>query len=157
MIGDRERCIAAGMDAYLTKPIRAREMRKSIESLMSGARSSSHTTLLDRAGMLDCVGGNTELLRSVIGVFLKNCPDLISRIRSGVAESDSGALRIAAHTLKVALGAFGAPRLAQLAQQLEEASRQEEHPGASDLLAAFQQESERPVEALSRFSGSTAL
>jgi HPt (histidine-containing phosphotransfer) domain-containing protein len=66
-------------------------------------------------------------------------------------------LRIAAHTLKVALGAFGAPRLAHLAQQLEQSCRHQDHPGASELLAAFQQESQRLVEALSQFSGATAL
>ena len=76
---------------------------------------------------------------------------------TAAAQNDSTSLRIAAHTLKVALGAFGAPRLVHLAQQLEEASRQQDNPDTKELVAAFQQESQRLVEALRQFSGATAL
>jgi len=124
-----------------------------LNTLLPGNRLSA----VDWPAALRQVGGRHELLAERVSLLQQELPRVQQDLVTAAEEKDATSLRIAAHTLKVALGAFGAPRLAQLAQQLEEASRQEEHPGASDLLAAFQQESERLVEALSRFSGSTAL
>ena len=148
MNGDRERCLEAGMDSYLAKPIRSRELLKSIENLMSGLPDTtpavpelpSNRTLLDRAAMLDCVGGNQELLRAVIGVFLKNCPDLVSRIRSAVAERDGGALRIAAHTLRGAASTFLTASAIQSVIRLEQMGRESQLLSAEDELATLEKE-----------------
>jgi len=148
MNGDRQRCLDAGMDAYLSKPIRAGELLKSIENLMSGLLETtpgvpdlpSNRTLLDRAAMLDCVGGNQELLRAVIVVFLKNCPDLVSRIRSAVAERDGGALRIAAHTLRGAASIFLPASAIQSVTRLEQMGWESQLLSAEDELSTLEKE-----------------
>jgi PAS domain S-box-containing protein len=147
MNGDRERCLDAGMDRYLAKPIRARELLKSIENLMSGLPDTTpgapdlpSRTLLNRAAMLDCVGGNQVLLRNVIGVFLRNCPDLVSRIRSAVADRDGSALRIAAHTLRGAASIFLTASAIQSVVRLEQMGRESQLLSAEDELSTLEKE-----------------
>jgi two-component system, sensor histidine kinase and response regulator len=157
MDGDRQRCLDAGMDRYLAKPIRARELLKSIENLMSGLAEtapsvpdlSSNTALLDRSAMLDCVGGNQELLRAVTGVFLKNCPDLVSQIRSAVAEGDCHALKLAAHTLRGAASNFLTASAIQAATRLEQMGRESQLLSAEDELSTLEKEIARVEPELS--------
>ncbi len=138
MNGDRQRCIDAGMDSYLPKPVRAKDLLDAIEGLgptlsktaRHAPEEAENVTLLDRAAMLDCVGGNGELLQAVVRVFLKNCPDLISHIRTAVADGDCGALRIAAHTLRGAASNFLTDHAIRAATRLEAMGR------ASELLSA---------------------
>jgi two-component system, sensor histidine kinase and response regulator len=148
MNGDRQRCLDAGMDAYLTKPIRARKLLNSIENVMSGLRETpagvpdlpSKKTLLDRAAMLDSVGGNHKLLRAVINVFLKNCPDQVSVIRSAIAEGDGDALRIAAHNLRGGASIFLSPSAIQSVTRLEQMGRESQLVSAKDELAILEKE-----------------
>jgi CheY-like chemotaxis protein len=147
MNGDRERCLDAGMDRYLAKPIRARELLTSIDNLISGLPDTPpglpdqpSRSVLNHAGMLDCVGGNKGLLRSVIGVFLRNCPDLVSRIHFAVAERDGGALRIAAHTLRGAASTFLTASAIQSVVRLEQMGRESQLLGAEDELSTLEKE-----------------
>lgn len=147
MNGDRQRCLDAGMDSYLAKPIRARELLKSIENLMSGLPEApsvpdlpSNTALLDRSAMLDCFGGNQTLLGAVIGVFLKNCPDLVSRIRSAVAERDGDALRIAAHNMRGGSSTFLTASAIQSVTRLEQMGRESQLLSSEDELAKLENE-----------------
>jgi PAS domain S-box-containing protein len=148
MDGDRQRCLDAGMDRYLAKPIRARELLKSIENLMSGLAETapslpdltSNGALLDRSALLDCVGGNQELLRAVIGVFLKNCPGLVSQIRSAVEEGDCEGLILAAHTLRGAASNFLTASAIQAATHLEQMGRESHLLSAEDELSTLEKE-----------------
>ena len=148
MNGDRQRCLDAGMDSYLAKPIRARELLKSIENLMSGLPDAtpgvpdlpSTSILLDRASMLDSVGGNQELLRGVIGVFISNCPGLVSRMRSAVAEDDGDALRIAAHNLRGGASTFLTASAIQSVVRLEQMGRESQLLSAEDELSTLEKE-----------------
>jgi two-component system sensor histidine kinase/response regulator len=151
MEGDRQRCLDAGMDGYLAKPIRSRELLQSIETLMSGYPEtapsvpdpSSHGVLFDRSAMLDSVGGNLELLRDVVGVFLKNCPDLVSRIRSAVAEGDCDGLRVAAHTLRGSASNFLTASAIQAVTRLEQLAREPQMQSAKVWVLKLEEEIER--------------
>jgi two-component system, sensor histidine kinase and response regulator len=149
MNGDRQRCIDAGMDRYLPKPVRAKELLAAIENLLSippkTASSAadlpvSNTALLDRSAMLECVGGNEELLQAVVKVFLKNCPDLVSHIRNAVVDGDCGALRIAAHTLRGAASNFLTTPAILATTRLEQMGRESQLLSAEDELSTLEKE-----------------
>lgn len=158
---DIQRCLTAGMNAFVSKPVRQEHLFATLDEFLTAERATDDT--MTAAGAVDWpaalrqVGGRHELLAERVSLLQQELPRVQHDLVAATAQRDSASLRIAAHTLRVALGAFGAPRLAQLAQQLEETSRHPDHPGADELLAAFQQESRRLVAALGNFSGATAL
>jgi PAS domain S-box-containing protein len=131
MKGDRERCLEAGMDYYLSKPIDAQELARVLIDMAtelhrseSGVRSSALRTSLnselrtpnfepfgkvwDQAAGLARVGGDAQLLAEVVQIFLKDSPAWVAEMRAALARADAAGLRRAAHTLKGAVGYFGA-------------------------------------------------
>ncbi|HKB35191.1 MAG TPA: response regulator [Gemmataceae bacterium] len=132
MKGDRERCLAAGMDAYVSKPIRAAELFEVIARLLSsdveGAKGASGPEApvgvvfdLDRA--LATVDDDGELLRQMVERFLGKCPKLLGQIHDSVLCGDGAALERAAHKFKATVGSFGAQRAYQAVVRLEELGR----------------------------------
>jgi two-component system, sensor histidine kinase and response regulator len=148
MYGDRQRCLDAGMDSYLTKPIRARELLKSIKNLMSDLAETApgvlglaaQERLLNHSALLYCVGGNPELLRSVIEVYIKSCPDLITQIRSAITGGDGDALRVAAHTLRGAASNFLTASAIETVIRLEQMGRESEFLSAEGELMILEEE-----------------
>jgi CheY-like chemotaxis protein len=129
MRGDRERCLAAGMDAHASKPIRAAELSDVIARLLStdvaGARALQSSdeqpgTVFDLDAVLAVVGGDRELLPRMVQSFLDHCPKLLGEIRDSVVREDGAALKRAAHKLAGAVVSFGAERAYQSALRLEE-------------------------------------
>jgi len=157
---DVQRCLTAGMDAFVSKPFRQEELFATLDQFLGKPAEKASETVaaaVDWPAALRHVGGRHELLAERVMLLQQELPRVKNDLVTAAQAKDSTSLRIAAHTLKVALGAFGAPRLAQLAQQLEDASRQQDYAEATRLLSAFEQESHRLVEALSQFSGAMAL
>jgi CheY-like chemotaxis protein len=131
MKGDRERCLSAGMDAYVSKPIQPQELFRVIEGLALGPaaeavlpRGPSGTGEIDWAEVQDRVGGDPELLRGVVTVFLDECPRMMAGVRQAVAGRDVAGLKRAAHTLKGAVGIVGARAAAEAARRLESLGRE---------------------------------
>ena len=119
MKGDRERCLAAGMDAYVPKPIQPAELFRIIDSLISpdaipGPAAEEPQSipempgkqLLERSVLLASVGGNAEMLVKIVRLFMKRHPTLLSEIRDAASQGDCSLLARAAHTLKGGGGAF---------------------------------------------------
>jgi signal transduction histidine kinase/CheY-like chemotaxis protein len=156
---DIQRCLTAGMDAFVSKPFRQEELFATIDRFLSPPPASTGDAAgaVDWPSALQLVGGRHDLLAQRVSLLQQELPRVQHDLVTAAGEKDAAALRIAAHTLKVALGAFGAPRLARLAEQLEEASREQNYAKAAELLAAFQQESQHVAEALQRYSGATTF
>jgi two-component system, sensor histidine kinase and response regulator len=115
---DRETVLAAGMDAYLAKPIRPIELFETLENLV--ARNSKRAVeVVNRSALLEGVGGNPRLLRKLIGIFLKDCPRMLAALRRALKAKDAHALERAAHALKGAAGNLGANGLVDAARDLE--------------------------------------
>jgi PAS domain S-box-containing protein len=161
MKGDRERCLAAGMDDYVSKPIRDEDLWQAIRNvvpLRSDAKCGAVPTAplladdppdgLDRATILGRVGGNRQTLCQLADVFEQDCTNLMADIESAVSAGDGPTLRTAAHTLKGMVAFFAAGPAADTALRLEKMGEQNDLSTAADELAGLRQHVDRVRAAL---------
>jgi two-component system, sensor histidine kinase and response regulator len=153
---DRLRCLESGMDAYVSKPVRVTELLKIIESVMLGGNamnadltsegSSVEAQLqqLDESLALSRVGGDADLLKEVVELFLDDYPSTFEKIKGAVASQDAKALEHHAHSLKGSVSTFGANRAFEAAFTLEKQGRSGDLTGAGDSLVQL----EKALEAL---------
>jgi CheY-like chemotaxis protein/HPt (histidine-containing phosphotransfer) domain-containing protein len=149
MKGDKERCLAAGMDAYLSKPIRTQALFEVIEELAGVRVETTENSLspskpdeqaLDQRSILSLFEGDTELIREVVGLFLEDCPRQMSAIRAAVEHSDAEAINRTAHSFKGSLSNFAAPGAFQAAQNLEGLGRDGDLSHAKNALRALEEQ-----------------
>jgi two-component system sensor histidine kinase/response regulator len=129
MQGDRERCLDAGMDGYLSKPIDVDELVATVErfggekppSQRAAKRPSSKPppAVFDQQAALAHTGGDRRLLEEVIALFRSDSPSYLRRMDTAVKRRDGEALRMAAHGLKGALATVGSSRGRELCAELE--------------------------------------
>jgi HPt (histidine-containing phosphotransfer) domain-containing protein len=116
MVGDRERSLGAGMDDYVTKPVRAAALYAAVEG--GGAAAPAAPAIDWDAALVRC-GGRAEVLDELAGTFVVEGPQLVARIGEALSRGDAAALRLAAHALKGAAGLFGAQAVEAQARTLE--------------------------------------
>ncbi len=131
---DRARCLEAGMDAVLTKPIDLKQLEDVVRSL-TGAEP-----------IVNAVGGNLKLLARVSDAFSKQTPVLLNQIRDAIAMNDAEALYQSAHKMKGAVANFEGDPSLDLALMLETAARESHFDRAATLLRRL----EPAVNALER-------
>ena len=124
MTGDRERCLAAGMDAHLAKPIRPDDLATTIDALLPSGRSiraaASKGSSDAEEKLLADFGQNGRVLAEVIGVFLVDGPRYLDVIRQARASGDAAAAAAAVHALKGSVGLFSSEAYASV-RTLEQA------------------------------------
>ncbi len=156
MKGDKEKCLESGMDGYVAKPINAQELFDTIENLLGEpnveATLCNHAgQALDKSQILDRVGGDKDLLKEVVALFLDDCPKLIEQMREAIQKSNPGGLQKAAHTLKGSVSNFGATFAVQAALDLETMGKTGNLGGAAGALVLLEKEIDRVREELISF------
>ena len=160
MTGDRERCLAAGMDSYISKPIRSKQLLEAIQEIMPTdaalvAESEGTVPLsgaLDWQAVLEGMGGDRQLLGEVIDAFNQEAPARMAEIKEALAGRDAPRLRRAAHTLKSALAHFAATAAVAAALRLEQMGREGKLEHAEEALIELQQQLDHIQPELAEFS-----
>ena len=131
MQGDRERCLAAGMDAYVSKPLRSRQLLALMEAVAANDGSRTQNAAQGVAPMthdfsmaLDRLEGDKSLLREQMNFYLEDTPILVRDIQTSVENNDAPQLEMSAHRLRGLSAGFDADELMRLASHFEATGRE---------------------------------
>ncbi|MEW6238860.1 MAG: response regulator [Candidatus Omnitrophota bacterium] len=173
MKGDREKCLAAGMDDYIAKPMRMREMRSVIEkyyypsasverqALRDGLAADESATVRENikesesavfvlSEALKCVSGNFSRLRKMIEIALKDIPIQIQFLTEALEQGEREAAERRAHTIKGEAANIGAQQLRWKAQEIEQFAAAGDMISAAKELTALRDEFRQAREAIEK-------
>ncbi len=168
MKGDRERCIEAGMDGYVSKPISSQELegaiastfpeRGDVEPVISFQATPEDATppsaiVWDMGKTLERLGGDETLFHEVVEIFLDDVPKHMAGLRRAITEGNAEAVERAAHTLKGELGYLGISEVSQKVREMEELGRRSDLRLAATLYATFEPELSEVLIAMRRTVG----
>jgi two-component system, sensor histidine kinase and response regulator len=151
LAGDRERCLEAGMDDYLSKPIIESELVRVLTKYVPAERPSHDPSPLDEstlATLRELAGGDESFIRELAQLYLDDAPQRIAAIRDALARDDAHTMADAAHGLKSGSGNVGAMTLHALCHDLETLGRGGVRDGAPELVRRLEQEYARVEQRL---------
>jgi two-component system sensor histidine kinase/response regulator len=162
---DVERCLAAGMDAYLAKPLQPQDLEAAMQRAMSvsaarrseaeGAPAAARVGagVFDYARVLERIGGDHKALRELVEILAVDGPRQLGRIKRAIGRKDAPSLRAAAHALKGAVSNFAASAATAAALQLQKMGDSGELAGGEEALARLEREMRRLLAALQELTG----
>ncbi len=142
MNGDRERCLEAGMDGYLSKPIRPQELDTALDALVElkeGQSKREDITMVSNgsvevAQLLDRIDDDRSLLVELIDIFRREYPENLQAARRAIDSNNSADLQRAGHTLRGALANLSAGRASDIAAELEAVGQSKDLHKAQPVL-----------------------
>ncbi|QPD04853.1 MAG: putative Hybrid histidine kinase [Candidatus Nitrospira kreftii] len=165
MQGDRERCLAAGMDDYLSKPIKLDELRAALARWITSPPTNAmpeqqqpvYTTtastrgIFDPARMYQNIGSDNDLFAQLICLFLDRHQTMLAEIRTALADADSSAVERTAHTFKGTAGNLCASEVGLTASRLEAVGRLNALHDAPPVYAQLELEVARLIRVLESY------
>jgi len=145
----RRKCLEAGMDGYISKPVSPEELYGTIEPFLrqadlGGSRKPPRSQPpVDLDAALEVVDGDVELLRAVAEMSLEECPEQIESLSQALARQDAPGVEAAAHRLKGVLGNVGGLAARDVAQRLETMGEEGKLDGGADVLEELETEMKR--------------
>ena len=164
MNGDRERCLEAGMDDYLSKPFSRRDLAALLKQWVSPDREAAPESTCDLSlnqNALQSIrllqqADQPDVLERVLGIYLEVGPKLLAELRAGVDASDPEQIERSAHNLKSSSATLGATRLAAICAELESLVRAEQLADCRFIAEAIEAEFSRVCAALRAACGKAA-
>lgn len=169
MKGDREQCLAVGMDGYVSKPVDPLKLRTAIEKFIPEMSSDASEVLPDDSNVdgkdsvfnLEAaqsrIPGGSEGFKQMALLFLEECPKLLNDIREGLASDDAKQVHRGAHTLKSSADLFGAEVVVDAARRLETLGQEGDLTSAVDVMAELETAVTDMVGAVEAASSAAAL
>jgi CheY-like chemotaxis protein len=147
MKGDKERCLAAGMDGYITKPVSRQDIEETIATVLVTEERTPISAVApnspfswDSTTALRQMDGDESLLQELIQIFMEELPLHLANLNMAVETEDMETLERTAHSLKGELSCLGLTGAAQKARDLERMGRERTLQPAAELLSAFKTE-----------------
>jgi len=150
MLGDREKCIRAGMNDYVAKPVQPEALARVLDNWLRDSREQAQTVpaapapgitaAFDESEMLRRLMGDRGLAGKIIDGFLEDFPRQLLTLQKRLEEGDAGGVRLQAHSLKGAAATVSAPALRAAALEMEQAGIQGQLPRAAQLLPRMQEQ-----------------
>jgi HPt (histidine-containing phosphotransfer) domain-containing protein len=149
--GDRERCLEAGMDEYVAKPVRERTLLTALRAVLGeevppvpaqapDVPAQPDLDVIDWEEALKICSGDYALLRDISEAFLEEHPRRLEELRRAIDTADWELLHRAAHTIKGSMRYFGAPAVFDRAFGLEQLAASQSLDGAEEILSLLKQE-----------------
>jgi PAS domain S-box-containing protein len=137
--GDRERCLASGMDDYVSKPISAVKLFKAIEALMPAEKSAEagdgqKETLPEKDNLIKSFENDRSLFKELVEIFVNDYPQMLNTLRTSLKALDAKTFSRTAHSLKGMLRNFQAEAAAETAFDLEKRGKLGELDGAEQII-----------------------
>ncbi|GEM_PF-6753433 len=164
MKGDREKCLEAGMNDYITKPINPDQLAATLEKILAcpckrASKPSAETDTSDHASfagkeLLRSLSENEDIYRQVLNKFLEVTPARLEKLKEYIANQDHEQIEEMAHSIKGSCASVGANRMSTIAAELEKMGRIKTLENAVQLFSLLKEEYERVDQSMKNAIGS---
>jgi signal transduction histidine kinase/ActR/RegA family two-component response regulator/HPt (histidine-containing phosphotransfer) domain-containing protein len=139
------KCTEAGMDAYVTKPVRIDELYKVIEPLLTSPPPRVEEAPVNLRDALEVVGDDVDILREAVAASLAEVPDQLQALKDAMTKQDAKGVEAKAHRLKGVMANLGGMRVRQVGQELETMGEQGNLANGADAVTSFEKEIGRVI------------